>query len=83
LRILSGNVYADMVKMVEIIRESDVDWTIVRVPRLTDDPKTGEITAAWVGKGMGMQLGRADLASFVLGQVDNDIYLRQAPAVSN
>lgn len=83
LRILSSNVYADMVRMVGIIRESDVDWTVVRVPRLTDGPKRGEVTAAWVGKGMGMQLTRADLASFVLDQLEDNAYLHQAPAVSN
>ena len=83
LRTISGNVYADMVRVVEIIRESDVDWTVVRVPMLTNDPKTGEVHAGWVGKGLGVRVTRADLAAFVLDQVEDTTYLRQALAVSN
>ncbi len=83
VKTISGNVYADMVETVRIVRESEVNWTIVRVPRLTDGPKTGKVTVAWVGKGMGMQISRADLAAFLLGQLEADTYLHQAPAISN
>jgi len=79
---ISGNVYADMVEVARIVRESDVNWTIVRVPRLIDGPKTGKVSVAWVGKGMGMQISRADLAAFLLDQLEDDTYLRQAPAIS-
>ena len=46
------------------MRAADRDWVIVRVPRLTDDPKSGNIQVGYVGKGMGMQIGRADMADF-------------------
>jgi putative NADH-flavin reductase len=83
LEIISRNVYEDMVKAVEVVRRSDVDWTIVRVPMLTDGPKTGEIKAAWVGKGMGMRISRQDYAAFLLEQLIDDTYIHQAPAISN
>jgi hypothetical protein len=50
LRTFSKNIYEDMVNAVGIVRESNVDWTIVRVPMLTDGPKTGKVQVAWVGK---------------------------------
>lgn len=82
VRTFSKNVYKDMVNAVNIVRQSDVDWTIVRVPMLTDGPKTGEVRAAWVGKGIGMRISRADLAVFMLNQVEDFTYLHQAPVIS-
>jgi putative NADH-flavin reductase len=79
----SRNVYKDMRQTVNLIRNSDRQWTLVRVPMLTDKPKTGRTKASWVGKGMGMQLTRADMADFMLRQVADATYVRQAPAVSN
>lgn len=83
LKTISRNVYEDMVETVRLVRESDLDWTIVRAPMLTDDPMTGKVEPAWVGKGLGMRLTRGDLAAFLLAQLDDDAYLRQAPALSN
>lgn len=83
LKLLSGNVYEDMKRTVATVRASDRDWVIVRVPRLTDDPKSGNIQVGYVGKGMGMQIGRADMADFMLKQLASDTYLRKAPAISN
>src|SRR5947209_16015792 len=36
-----GKVYDDLAQMEDILRESDLDWTIVRPPQLTDKPSTG------------------------------------------
>jgi uncharacterized protein YbjT (DUF2867 family) len=33
-----GRHYADLAQMEDILRDSDVDWTVVRSPRLTDRP---------------------------------------------
>lgn len=83
LKLVSRNVYEDMVKAVQLVRQSDVDWTVVRAPMLTDDPKTSRVNVAWVGKGLGMRLSRADFAGFLLQQLEDDQYLREAPAISN
>jgi putative NADH-flavin reductase len=83
IKLTSRNVYEDMNRTVATIRNSPVEWTLVRVPMLTDKPKTGQTKAAWVGKGMGMQITRADMADFMLKQLTDKSYIRQAPAVSN
>ncbi|MEP7188563.1 MAG: SDR family oxidoreductase [Roseiflexaceae bacterium] len=83
LKLLAGNVYEDMKRTVATVRASDRDWVIVRVPRLTDDPKSGKLQVGYVGKGMGMQIGRADMTDFMLKQLASDTYLRKAPAISN
>lgn len=83
LKLTSRNVLEDMTRTVDLVRQSDRDWTIVRVPMLTDDPASGAVQAAYVGQGMGMRVGRADLAQFMLAQLDDATYLRQAPAISS
>lgn len=83
LKATARNVYEDMVKTVALVRDSGLDWTVVRVPRLTDGPKTGHIRVGMVGKGTGANLTRADMAEFMLKQIDDGRHLRQAPVISN
>ncbi len=77
------NVYRDMLKSVDLVRTSDLDWTVVRVPMLTDDPPTGHIRVGMVGDGMGLRLSRADLAGYILQLVQGDEQVHKAPAISN
>jgi len=50
---------------------------------LTDDAPKGEVKVGYVGKGMGPRITRADMASFILDQVEENAYLHEAPAISN
>jgi putative NADH-flavin reductase len=83
VRTFSRYVYEDMVQAVKVVRQSDLDWTVVRVPMLINEPARGDITVAYVGKGLGSRISRADLAAFMLQQVEDLSYLHQAPAISN
>ncbi len=83
LKATARNVYEDMLKTVALVRESGLEWTVVRVPRLTDTSKTGNVRVGMVGKGTGANLSRADMAEFMLKQVDDLRHLRQAPVISN
>lgn len=83
LKATAKNVYEDMLKAVALVRSSGLDWTVVRVPMLTDDPKTGQVKVGMVGKGMGPRITRADMADFMLRQVGSREYVGKAPAISN
>jgi putative NADH-flavin reductase len=83
VRTFSSNVFNDMVLTVELVQGSDLDWTIVRVPRLTDGPRTGDLRVGYLGQGIGTKLTRADLAAFLLEQINHDHYIHEAPVVSN
>lgn len=83
IRLFSHKAYADMNRVSAVVRACDRDWTIVRVPMLTDDPKTGQVRIGYLGKGVGIRLSRADMADFMLRQVGDNTYLRQAPVISN
>ena len=67
---LLGNMYRDLVCMEERVRASNVEWTIVRPPRLTDGAHSGHyvashnahLPAAWV-------ISRADLADYIVAHL--------------
>jgi putative NADH-flavin reductase len=83
LAIAARHVYQDMLKTVALVRSSDLDWTVVRVPMLIDGPKTGKVRVGRVGKGIGPRITRADLADFLLQQVTSRELVHKAPAISN
>ncbi len=83
VRLLSPNVVADMVQVVEKVRASGLDWTIVRAPMLTEDAATGRVREGYVGKDIGPRLARADMADFMLKQLEDQTWLGKAPAISN
>ncbi|MCC6170338.1 MAG: SDR family oxidoreductase [Caldilineaceae bacterium] len=66
-----------------LVQNSGLDWVIVRVPRLNDNPFSGRYRVGWVGVNTGPNLSRADAADFILKQLHSDEYLHQAPVISN
>lgn len=76
--------YEDIVNAAEAVRNSDLDWTIVRLTMLNNNPKSGNVKAGYVGDGkVEMWISRSDIADFMLKQIDNMEYVNQAPAISN
>ncbi|MGY4691404.1 NAD(P)-dependent oxidoreductase [Salibacterium sp. K-3] len=72
----------DIRRAAEAVRASDTDWTILRVPFLTNKPGTGKVKAGFPGKGeFRTTLTREDLADFILSQLTDDHYTGQAPMV--
>jgi putative NADH-flavin reductase len=59
--------YADLAQMEDVLRESDLDWTVVRPVRLTDKPLTGKYRTAY-GQNVrhGLFISRADVAHCML-----------------
>ena len=82
LTLLAAEVLKDSSANVAVIRASDLDWTIVRYPRLLDGPLTGKYRVGYVGKDSGTQLVRADGAHFVLKELSQGSYIRQMPVIS-
>ncbi|KAA6183697.1 SDR family oxidoreductase [Thiohalocapsa marina] len=65
-----------------LIKASDLDWTIVRPVGLTNGPRTGRYRHGLDRGIKGGRISRADVAAFVLRQVNDLTYLHQTPAVS-
>jgi putative NADH-flavin reductase len=72
--------FEDKVIQEHEIRESKLDWIIVRPATLTDGLSTGEYR---VGEPLSMspraKISRADVADFLLNQTSDDTYLHHVP----
>jgi uncharacterized protein YbjT (DUF2867 family) len=77
------NVYADKNRQEAIVRDSGLDWVLVRPSVLNDKSSRGAIRALTdLSSVHGGAISRADVASFVLDQVSNDTWLRRAPLIT-
>ena len=83
VRLVARAAQEDLISSVEAVRASDTDWTIVRLPFPTDDPKTGRVQVGYVNREIGMRISRADAAEFMLKEVQEAKYVRQAPLIAN
>jgi putative NADH-flavin reductase len=82
LTLMAKEVLRDSEANVNLIRASDLEWTIVRFPRLMDGQHTGKYRVGYVGKDSGSQLSRADAADFILRELEKGEYIHKAPIVS-
>jgi len=82
LKTFAGQVLTDAKGHLEVLRASGLEWTVVRGPRLTDAPGTGTYRVGWVGVNASTQIPRADLARFILTQVEDDQFVSELPFVS-
>jgi putative NADH-flavin reductase len=77
------NVCADMRRAEAEIVRTDLDWTIVRPPALTNGPATGNYrTAAQRDLPRGFRLSRADLAAYMLSLIGDVAAVRRHVAVA-
>ncbi|WP_046243755.1 NAD(P)-dependent oxidoreductase [Hymenobacter terrenus] len=82
MKLVVPHILTDAAGHAQVLRQSGLDWRIVRGPRLTDQPYTGRYRVGWVGINASTSIGRADLAEFILRQVESDEFSGQMPFVS-
>ena len=75
--------YADLARMEDALRDSDLDWTVVRPPRLTNKPLTGRYRTAY-GRNVprGLTVSRADVAACMLRALDRPESIGQTVGVA-
>lgn len=71
MKIVVPKVLNDAVEHHQVLKNSGVSWSIVRGPRLTDEAAKGTYRVGWVGVNASTQIGRADLADFILRVVED------------
>jgi putative NADH-flavin reductase len=78
------NVCTDMRAAEAEVRSSGLDWTIMRPPALTDKPATGTCRSA-VDRNLprGFRISRADLASCMLGLINDPATVHRHIAVAS
>ncbi|MEV4411835.1 NAD(P)-binding oxidoreductase [Catellatospora sp. NPDC049609] len=80
---LGGAVVKDKPAELAVWSASTLDWTLVRPPRLTDTPPTGDVEHHAHTSTRKTTISRADLAAFLADVVEQNLYVRQAPFAAN
>ena len=84
LLVPQGN--AEMVAIAKnVTAQSDLDWTVFRIPHLNNGPADLPVAAGLLGpeyKGT-MELSRASLARWVMEEISRGKWIKGAPAVGN
>jgi len=76
--------YEDHVQQEAYVRESKLDWTIVRPGDFIDGPRTGQYRHGFspTDRSTKLKISRQDVADFILRQLFDTTYLRRSPGVS-
>ena len=73
----------DKNRMEPIIMNSNLDWTIVRCPNIVDKLAKGTCNPTLDGKGLKLSITLPDLSKFMVDQLKQTNFIKQAPSVSN
>ncbi|WP_162342547.1 NAD(P)-dependent oxidoreductase [Cyclobacterium salsum] len=79
MKLAVPRVLNDAIRHQQVLAESGLQWVIVRGPRLTNTPPKGNYR---VGVNASTNISRADLADFILSQVEDQTFIHQMPFVS-
>ena len=83
---LLRNVADDSAEMESVVKASSLEWTIVRPPRLTNAPRTEHYEVADdhlpFGAGANATVSRADVAHFMLDEVEQPGHLRRIVGIA-
>ena len=71
------------IKMEEILRESGLDWTAVRLPALSEKPARNTLKVSPLGKATGLSITTTDAAAFMLDIIERREFAARAVGISN
>ncbi len=84
VRTLLRHIYRDKALGEECIHGCDLDWTIVYPAGLTDGPQTGRFRS---GEQLALRglptISRADVAAFLLAQIEDRTYIRKGVLIAD
>jgi putative NADH-flavin reductase len=83
--VILRDAFADHESQENFIKQSRLDWTIVRPSAFTEGKRTGVYRHGFgpTDKAITLKSSRADVADFMLKQLTDDTYLHRTPGLSN
>lgn len=83
-RLFFPNMVADATEMESFFQKSGLDWTLVRPPRLTDQPRRNRYRVREGHlPGFGFTISRADVAAFMIKTAENGAFIQKVVGISN
>jgi putative NADH-flavin reductase len=81
LPLVNGKLVNDSREAARVIAESELHWTLVRAPILTDGSRTGGYRVGPLAKGIPIRVSRADAADFMLSCLVDNRFVGGRPAI--
>ena len=82
LRVWNRHLSADSYRMAELLRSSDLDWTLIRMPRLTPGLPGGDYRVGHLALGPWSTVTTGQVAHFTLSCLAAGRFVRQAPMIA-
>lgn len=81
---LLSQAYQDHVRQEDIVKQSHLNWTIIRPGAFIDGERTGIYRCGFPGTDQTVKrkISRADVADFILKQLTDDTFLFKSPGLS-
>jgi len=82
--LLLRKAYQDHVYQEQYVSQSELDWTIIRPGEFTDGDHTGQYKHGFsaADRSLKLKISRADVADFMLKQINDKTYLYKTPGLS-
>jgi hypothetical protein len=74
--------HEDKQKAYSILSASDTAWTMVRVPFIEFTSERNELQVS-LEDCLGTRISAADIAAFLVDQLDDTTYIRKSPFIAN
>ncbi|MEY8348231.1 SDR family oxidoreductase [Bacillus cereus] len=81
-RLFLSDLMKDKYKELQLVRNSDVNWTIVRLPFVIDGEGIGKIKES-LRDLSGITIQNGDIAPFVIKQIQDEMHIGRCPFISN
>jgi putative NADH-flavin reductase len=73
----------DKNRMEAIIRRSNLNWTVLRFPKISDKPSRKRVLISEDGKGLSFSISLEDCANFIVDQLQDKSLWYKMPSISN
>jgi putative NADH-flavin reductase len=83
LRAWNRHLSADTYRMAEVLTGSDLDWTLIRMPRLTSGPPGGDYRVGHLALGPWSTVTTGQVAHFTLSCLATGGFVRDAPMIAD
>ncbi len=75
--------YKEIVEIGNIVEDSGIDWTIVRIIAPNNKPAAGNVKVSFGDKKLSFGISRDDVANFLLKEAETGAYIKSMPIIGS
>jgi len=75
--------YKEIIEIGNVVKNSNTDWTIIRIIAPNNKPATGNIKVSFGDKKIGFGISRDDISTFILNEAEMGKYIKSMPIIGS